>query len=87
MFGLVLAQDVQFSVKSSGCKPDALLKLHLVCPSTLSSMLTLLRLISSCVLCLDILVYVYYYYLRRVTGGVCVLHGPIQLSSLFLVYY
>lgn len=30
MFGLALAQDGQFNMKSSGCKPDALSKLHLV---------------------------------------------------------
>lgn len=30
MFGLDLAQDGQFDVKSSGRRPDALLKLHLV---------------------------------------------------------
>lgn len=34
-------------LKSSGCKPDALFKLHFGCPNTLSSMFTLLRLVSS----------------------------------------
>ena len=45
-------------------------------------MLTLLRLVSSCG-CGNLNRFFGYYHLRRVTGGVCVLHGPIQLSSLF----
>lgn len=45
-------------------------------------MLTLLRLVSSCE-CGDLNKFFWDGRLRRVTGGVCVLHGPIQLSSLF----
>lgn len=54
IFGVVELNDVwasfsskwSFCVKSSRCKLDALFKLHFGCPSTLSSTLTLLRLVS-----------------------------------------
>ena len=46
--GLAFVQSDYYYMVSSGCRPGALYKLHFDYPSALSSTLTLLRLISSC---------------------------------------